>query len=169
MQVGRTILSGIYEKMEKESPNKSEAVCPSKLELVQIQDKLARAKSGPQYWRTIEESDGDDHGCAWRRPLSSGSRPSRLSDPGRQRAGRRRRGVGAMAICRLAQSGGRGGEQQRVPWPHPAGHEGSGDVRFRITADGRQERHRGQPRHDRAGQSSVKLALADRPWNEVEQ
>ena len=41
--------------MEKESPNKSEAVCPSKLELVQIQDKLARAKSGPQYWRCLEE------------------------------------------------------------------------------------------------------------------
>ncbi len=48
-------ISGIYEKMEKESPNKSEAVCPSKLELVQIQDKLARAKSGPQYWRCLEE------------------------------------------------------------------------------------------------------------------
>jgi MoCo/4Fe-4S cofactor protein with predicted Tat translocation signal len=41
--------------MEKESPNKSEAVCPSKLELVQIQDKLARAKSGPQYWRCLED------------------------------------------------------------------------------------------------------------------
>jgi MoCo/4Fe-4S cofactor protein with predicted Tat translocation signal len=41
--------------MEKESPKKSEAVCPSKLELVQIQDKLARAKSGPQYWRCLEE------------------------------------------------------------------------------------------------------------------
>src|ERR1035437_1871447 len=41
--------------MEKERPNKSEAVCPSKLEFVQIQDKLARAKSGPQYWRCLEE------------------------------------------------------------------------------------------------------------------
>src|SRR5271169_6131805 len=41
--------------MEKESSKKSEAVCPSKLELVQIQDKLARAKSGPQYWRCLEE------------------------------------------------------------------------------------------------------------------
>src|SRR5664280_53652 len=41
--------------MEKEIPNKSEAVCPSKLELVQIQDKLACAKSGPQYWRCLEE------------------------------------------------------------------------------------------------------------------
>jgi MoCo/4Fe-4S cofactor protein with predicted Tat translocation signal len=41
--------------MEKESPNKSEAVCPSKLELVQIQDRLARAKGGPQYWRCLEE------------------------------------------------------------------------------------------------------------------
>ncbi len=49
--------------MEKDNPNKSEAVCPSKLELVQIQDKLARAKSGPQYWRCLEElaqTDGFD-------------------------------------------------------------------------------------------------------------
>ena len=46
--------------MEKESPNKSEAVCPSKLELVQIQDKLARAKSGPQYWRCLEELSQTD-------------------------------------------------------------------------------------------------------------
>ncbi|MGB8770956.1 MAG: TAT-variant-translocated molybdopterin oxidoreductase [Candidatus Korobacteraceae bacterium] len=41
--------------MEKESPNKSEAICPSKLELVRVQEKLARAKSGPQYWRCLEE------------------------------------------------------------------------------------------------------------------
>ena len=46
--------------MEKENPNKSEAVCPSKLELVQIQDKLARAKSGPQYWRCLEELSQTD-------------------------------------------------------------------------------------------------------------
>ena len=41
--------------MENESPNKSEAVCPSKLELAEVKDKLARAKSGPQYWRCLEE------------------------------------------------------------------------------------------------------------------
>src|SRR5271157_2018443 len=41
--------------MEKEIPQKPEAVCPSKLDLVQIKDKLARAKSGPQYWRCLEE------------------------------------------------------------------------------------------------------------------
>ncbi len=41
--------------MEKESPHKSEAVCPSKLELAEVRDKLTRAKSGPQYWRSLEE------------------------------------------------------------------------------------------------------------------
>ena len=41
--------------MEKESPNKSEAVCPSKLELAAVKEKLSRAKSGPQYWRSLEE------------------------------------------------------------------------------------------------------------------
>src|SRR5579864_1180161 len=40
--------------MEKESP-KSEAVCPSKLELAEVRDKLSRAKSGPQFWRCLEE------------------------------------------------------------------------------------------------------------------
>ncbi len=41
--------------MENESPNKSEAVCPGKLELAEVKQKLARAKSGPQYWRCLEE------------------------------------------------------------------------------------------------------------------
>jgi MoCo/4Fe-4S cofactor protein with predicted Tat translocation signal len=41
--------------MENESPNKSEAVCPSKLELAAVKEKLSRAKSGPQYWRSLEE------------------------------------------------------------------------------------------------------------------
>ena len=41
--------------MEKESQQKSEAVCPSKLELAEVRDKLSRAKSGPQYWRSLEE------------------------------------------------------------------------------------------------------------------
>src|SRR5271169_1096448 len=41
--------------MEKQSPNKSEAVCPGKLELAEVKQKLARAKSGPQYWRSLEE------------------------------------------------------------------------------------------------------------------
>jgi len=41
--------------MNKESQGKSEAVCPSKLELAEVRDKLARAKSGPQYWRSLEE------------------------------------------------------------------------------------------------------------------
>src|SRR5271165_5996930 len=41
--------------MEKESPNKPEAVCPGKLELAEVKQKLARAKSGPQYWRSLEE------------------------------------------------------------------------------------------------------------------
>ncbi len=41
--------------MDKQSQGKSEAVCPSKLELAEVRDKLARAKSGPQYWRSLEE------------------------------------------------------------------------------------------------------------------
>jgi molybdopterin-containing oxidoreductase family iron-sulfur binding subunit len=41
--------------MEKQSPNKSEAVCPSKLELAEVKKKLSGAKSGPQYWRSLEE------------------------------------------------------------------------------------------------------------------
>ena len=41
--------------MDKESQGKSEAVCPSKLELAEVRDKLSRAKSGPQYWRSLEE------------------------------------------------------------------------------------------------------------------
>jgi MoCo/4Fe-4S cofactor protein with predicted Tat translocation signal len=41
--------------MEKESHKNSEAVCPSKLELAEVRDKLSRAKSGPQYWRCLEE------------------------------------------------------------------------------------------------------------------
>ena len=47
--------------MENESLNKPEAVCPSKMELAEVQQKLSRAKSGPQYWRSLEElaqSDG---------------------------------------------------------------------------------------------------------------
>jgi MoCo/4Fe-4S cofactor protein with predicted Tat translocation signal len=47
--------NGTDEKMDKESQGKSEAVCPSKLELAEVRDKLARAKSGPQYWRSLEE------------------------------------------------------------------------------------------------------------------
>jgi MoCo/4Fe-4S cofactor protein with predicted Tat translocation signal len=41
--------------MENEKQTKSEAVCPSKLELAEVQDKLSLAKSGPQYWRCLEE------------------------------------------------------------------------------------------------------------------
>jgi len=41
--------------MDKESQGKSEAVCPGKLELAQVRDKLSRARSGPQYWRSLEE------------------------------------------------------------------------------------------------------------------
>ena len=41
--------------MDKESLVKIEAVCPSKLELAEVKDKLGRAKSGPQYWRCLEE------------------------------------------------------------------------------------------------------------------
>ena len=47
--------------MKKESLVKIEAVCPSKMELAEVQEKLSRAKSGPQYWRSLEElaqSDG---------------------------------------------------------------------------------------------------------------
>jgi len=40
--------------MENENP-KSEAVCPSKLELAEVRDKLSHTKSGPQYWRCLEE------------------------------------------------------------------------------------------------------------------
>ena len=47
--------SGTDEKMDKESQNKSEAVCPSKMELAEVRDQLARAKSGPHYWRSLEE------------------------------------------------------------------------------------------------------------------
>ena len=43
------------ETMDNESKAKAEAVCPSKLELADVKDKLARAKSGPQYWRSLEE------------------------------------------------------------------------------------------------------------------
>ncbi len=45
----------MYENMENENLKKSEAVCPSKMELADVQAKLARAKSGPQYWRSLEE------------------------------------------------------------------------------------------------------------------
>src|SRR5215469_2870337 len=41
--------------MDKDSLVKIEAVCPSKLELAEVKEKLARAKSGPQYWRSLEE------------------------------------------------------------------------------------------------------------------
>jgi MoCo/4Fe-4S cofactor protein with predicted Tat translocation signal len=41
--------------MENESQKKTEAVCPSKLELAEAREKLSRAKSGPQYWRCLEE------------------------------------------------------------------------------------------------------------------
>ena len=47
--------------MDKETQKKTEAVCPSKMELAEVQEKLSRAKSGPQYWRSLEElaqSDG---------------------------------------------------------------------------------------------------------------
>jgi MoCo/4Fe-4S cofactor protein with predicted Tat translocation signal len=46
---------GTYEKMENESHKRSEAVCPSKMELAEAQDQLARARKGPQYWRSLEE------------------------------------------------------------------------------------------------------------------
>ncbi len=45
---------GTWEEWKKRAI-KSEAVCPSKLELAEVQDKLARAESGPQYWRSLEE------------------------------------------------------------------------------------------------------------------
>ena len=41
--------------MDKESQGKLEAVCPSKLELAEVRAKLSRAKTGPQYWRSLEE------------------------------------------------------------------------------------------------------------------
>jgi len=41
--------------MEKESLVKIEAVCPGKMELAEVRDKLSRTKSGPQYWRCLEE------------------------------------------------------------------------------------------------------------------
>ncbi len=46
--------------MENETHNKSEAVCPSKMELAEVQDKLARAAKGPQYWRSLEELAQND-------------------------------------------------------------------------------------------------------------
>ena len=41
--------------MDKEGQRKSEAVCPGKMELAEAREKLSRAKSGPQYWRSLEE------------------------------------------------------------------------------------------------------------------
>ena len=41
--------------MDNENPQKAEAVCPSKLELAEVRDQLSRAKSGPHYWRSLEE------------------------------------------------------------------------------------------------------------------
>src|SRR5271154_1057384 len=41
--------------MAKESLTKIEAVCPSKMELAEVRETLSRAKSGPQYWRSLEE------------------------------------------------------------------------------------------------------------------
>ena len=55
MKGEQRLSSGTDEKMEKERQGKSEAVCPSKLELAEVRDKLGRAKSGPQYWRSLEE------------------------------------------------------------------------------------------------------------------
>src|SRR5271157_5874789 len=49
------IFDNLTRRMEKESPNKSEAICPGKLELAEVKEKLALAKSGPQYWRSLEE------------------------------------------------------------------------------------------------------------------
>jgi MoCo/4Fe-4S cofactor protein with predicted Tat translocation signal len=47
--------------MEKDRHDKSEAVCPSKMELAEAKDKLASAKNGPQYWRCLEElAQSDD-------------------------------------------------------------------------------------------------------------
>ena len=40
--------------MENES-HKVEAVCPGKMELAEVQDRLAKVKKGPQYWRSLEE------------------------------------------------------------------------------------------------------------------
>ncbi len=47
--------TGTDEKMDKVSQQESKAVCPSKLELAEVRNKLTRAKSGPQYWRSLEE------------------------------------------------------------------------------------------------------------------
>ena len=41
--------------MDKDSLVKIEAVCPSKMELAEVREKLSRAKSGPQFWRSLEE------------------------------------------------------------------------------------------------------------------
>jgi len=55
LRIEPEIRSGIDEKMDKEIQGKSEAVCPGKLELAEVRDKLSRAKNGPQYWRSLEE------------------------------------------------------------------------------------------------------------------
>ncbi len=47
--------NGTDDTMENEKQQKAETVCPSKLELAEVRDKLGRAKSGPQYWRSLEE------------------------------------------------------------------------------------------------------------------
>ena len=47
--------NGTDETMENEKQQKAEAVCPSKLELAEVREQLGRAKSGPQYWRSLEE------------------------------------------------------------------------------------------------------------------
>ena len=51
----KRFVSGTNDKMDKERKQKPEAVCPGKLELAEVRDKLSRAKSGPQYWRSLEE------------------------------------------------------------------------------------------------------------------
>jgi molybdopterin-containing oxidoreductase family iron-sulfur binding subunit len=40
--------------MDNQNP-KPEAVCPGKMELAAVKERLSRAKSGPQYWRSLEE------------------------------------------------------------------------------------------------------------------
>jgi molybdopterin-containing oxidoreductase family iron-sulfur binding subunit len=55
LKIEAEIRNGIDEKMDKDSQGKSEAVCPSKLELAEVRDKLSRTKNGPQYWRSLEE------------------------------------------------------------------------------------------------------------------
>jgi molybdopterin-containing oxidoreductase family iron-sulfur binding subunit len=55
LKIEAEIRNGIDETMDIESQGKSEAVCPSKLELAEVRDKLSRTKSGPQYWRSLEE------------------------------------------------------------------------------------------------------------------